>query len=84
MKRVPEIRHRDVWAKWGWAVASAARDCGVTVEGILSKKRTPTVVRARTEAIVSLYGSGLPYAEIGRLLGMNHSSAMDAVRRWRS
>lgn len=69
------------WERWGWMVDSVARRHGVTVEAILSPERTPLVASARADLCVCLHASGVPYAEIGRLVGRDHTTAMYLVRK---
>ncbi len=69
------------WERWGWMAESVARRHGVSVEGLLGPRKTHLVVTARHDLMSCLWGSGLPYAEIGRLLGRDHSSVMHGVRR---
>lgn len=71
----------EAWERWGWMVESVAQRHGVTVDAVLGSRRTSEVARARHDLMAGLYGSGLAYAEIGRLLGRDHTSVMHGVRR---
>lgn len=77
----PEILAPERWERLGWMVESVARRYGVTVAGILAHKRTAILAAARHDLMVCLYGSGYGYAEIGRLLGRDHTGVMYAVRK---
>jgi chromosomal replication initiation ATPase DnaA len=77
----PLIRKDIPWTRWGWLVESVAHRCGVTVDGLLSRARTSELADARRELMASLWGSGCSYAQIGRLLGRDHTTVVYAVRK---
>jgi hypothetical protein len=52
----------------------------VSREEILGRVRTPHLVDARAAIAVLLRGQGKPFAEIGSILGRDHSSVMHLVR----
>ena len=69
------------WERWGWMVASVAARHGVTTKALLSRKRTALLAQARHELMADLWGSGLAYIEVGRLLGMHLTSVMHGVKQ---
>lgn len=69
------------WERWGWMVTAVAKAHGVTTKALLSRKRTALIARARHELMADLWGSGLAFAEVGRLLDMDHTSVMHGVKR---
>ncbi len=71
------------WDRWGWMVESVAERHGVSVAGLLSRCRNREFVIARQDLMTVLWGSGLAFAEIGRLLGRDHSTVIYGVRRAR-
>jgi len=75
------LRSPDAWAKWGWLVDSVSVRHGVAIEMILSTARDDRICRARRDLCTCLRGSGLSYPDIGRLVGMDHTSVMTAVRK---
>ena len=77
----PEILSVESWARWGWAVQAACAKYGVAVSTLLGNARGQLVDRARREVYAALYGSGLGYSEIGRLLGRDHTSVLAGVRK---
>ncbi len=77
----PGIAKATAWSRWGWIVESVAERHGVSVAGLLSRSRHREFTVARHDLMASLWGSGLAYAEIGRLLGVDHTTVMHGVRR---
>lgn len=78
----PRILLPEAWATWGWVVESCAARHGVTVDDVLGRGRTAEVVRSRHDLIDTLVtGHGLGFAEVGRLLGMSHTTVMAAWRK---
>lgn len=75
------ITEPEMWARYGWMVESVAARHGVNVDDLLGRARNPLLVRARDALCGSLHGSGVGYADIGRLLDRDHTTIMDAVRR---
>lgn len=75
------IREPEAWQRWGWLVASVAKRYGVTVDDVLGRRRHQRVAHARRDLCACLRGSGLAYAEIGRMLGLDHCTVMTAVRK---
>jgi len=69
------------WTKWGWMVDSVAVRHGVRIHEMLSTSREDRVSKARRDLCACLRGSGLSYPDIGRLVGMDHTSVMYAVRK---
>ncbi len=67
------------WMKWGWMVESCATRHGVAVSAILGRGRTHSVRFARRDLYTCLWGSGLAYAEIGRMLGRDHQTVRSGV-----
>ena len=64
------------------ALAIVADSFGVSVAAILSKRRSRGIVRARWCAVWVLRDKFLlSYPEVGEVLGIDHSSAMHAIRR---
>ena len=78
----PRIVTPVAWARWGWMVESVAERHDVGIQDILSAtKERVEVSRARHDLMSCLWGSGLAFAEIGRLLGRDHTTVMYGVRR---
>ncbi len=77
----PRITTPEAWTRWGWLVDAVAERHGVLADALLGRGKTAEVVRARHDLMACLWGSGCAYAEIGRLLGMNHTSVLTAVKR---
>jgi chromosomal replication initiation ATPase DnaA len=77
----PAIKVPESWAFWGWLVEGVARRYGVTVEGLLGRKKTSTLASARRDLMTCLYGSGCSYSEVGRLLARDHVSVIHGVRK---
>lgn len=55
----------------------------VDLDWVLVGQRTQNVVRAREDCCLHLRELELSYCEVGRFLGMDHTSVMSAVRRAR-
>lgn len=67
---------------WSTRVFYAACDhFGVTPEHALEKHHDQPSVRARQVAMWLMRDAGRSYPEIGRELGMDHTSCMNGVRR---
>ncbi len=79
--RGPGVAKAPAWERWGWMVESVAERHGVSVGDIIGRIGTREVTRARHDLMTCMWGSGCGYAEIGRLLGRDHSSVIYAVRR---
>jgi chromosomal replication initiation ATPase DnaA len=62
-------------------VESCALRHGVTVETLLSRGKAAEVVSARHDLASCLWGSGLPYTTVGRLIGRDHTTVMSSVRK---
>lgn len=71
----------EAWSRWGWLVDAVAERHGVLADSLLGRRRHREVVRARHDLVVCLWASGCAFIEIGRLLGMDHTSIMYAVRK---
>lgn len=69
------------WERWGWMVESVARRHGVPVDDLLGRGRTSEVAAARHDLMACMWGSGLAYSAIARLLGVDHTTVMHGVRR---
>lgn len=54
---------------------------GAQVSDVLAGNQSPVTVRAREALIGAMYDTGLSFAEIGRRLGMHHTSVITAKRR---
>lgn len=54
---------------------------GVTKNEVLGRGRTAIVASARNELMAQLWRSGVPLAEIGRLLDRDHTTVLAGVRR---
>lgn len=62
-------------------ILEAAADVyGVEVAAILAGRRETTVVRARHLTCWLMRQHGMSYPHIGRMLGQDHTTAMNAVR----
>lgn len=57
-------------------LADEATRCGVTPEQILSRSRKRHVTYARRRVAVRLRNDGFSYPQIGRWLGLNHTSVI--------
>ena len=64
------------------AKAVVARHRGVTLVDVLSRDRSADVAEARAHLVYELYDEVRSYPRVGRLLGIHHTSAMAARRRW--
>jgi chromosomal replication initiation ATPase DnaA len=74
-------REGAAWERWGWLVESAAARHGVEVDDLLGPRRTAILAAARADLCTNLWGSGLPYSEIGRLVGRDHTTVLYLVRK---
>lgn len=54
---------------------------GVTVADILGRSKVPVVALARHELMARLWQFGLSLTDIGKALGMDHTSILHGVRR---
>ncbi len=79
--RGPGIAKAPAWDRWGWMVQSVADRHGVAVVDLLGRSKARELTRARHDLMTCMWGSGVGFAEIGRLLGLDHSSVIYAVRR---
>lgn len=79
--RPVEILVPATWKRWGWAVEAVSKRYGVPVRMVLGSDRNQLVSAARRDLYLSLYGSGLGYSEIARLLGVDHTSVMFGVKK---
>ncbi len=77
----PGIVKATAWARWGWIVESVADRHGISVAALLSRRRSQLFAVARQDLMSCLWASGLAYAEIGRLLGRDHTTVIYGVRR---
>jgi chromosomal replication initiation ATPase DnaA len=77
----PGIVKAPAWDRWGWMVESVAARHGVSVEDILGRARTKLISEARHDLMACLWGSGLAFAEIGRMLDRDHTTIISGVRR---
>ena len=71
----------EAWSRWGWLVDAVAERHGVLADSLLGRGHTIELTRARRDLMTCLWGSGCAFAEVGRLLGMHHTSIMYAVRK---
>lgn len=62
-------------------IAAAAADHDVTEDEIRGYDRRPHVVAAREQAMRSAHERGVPMAEIGRIMGRDHSTVSHAIRK---
>lgn len=69
------------WERWGWMADAVAGRHGVPVSIILGPCRGEEIVAARRDLASCLYGSGLSYSRVARLLGRHHTTIMDLVRQ---
>ena len=58
-----------------------ASEHGLTLDAILSRRRTPTVCVARDAAMAYLRAKGWTYSRIGAFFGRDHSTALVGVQR---
>ncbi len=61
-------------------VGKVANEHRVGIELLLSRRRTKTIAKARTELYVELHNAGLSYPEIGRCTGRDHTTVLSGVR----
>jgi chromosomal replication initiation ATPase DnaA len=66
----------------GIANEVVARHRGVTLVDVLSPNRSADVVEARAHLVYELYDEVRSYPRVGRLLGIHHTTAMAARKRW--
>lgn len=64
-------------------IGPIAERYGVTPAMILGKSRLSENVRPRHALWVALLEEGCAYIEIARMFGVDHTTVMVAVRRWR-
>ncbi len=65
----------------GSVLAAVSIAYGVTIEQIMSPRRSRTWVRARWAAYWLLRQTGLGYAEIGRIMSRDHTSVIHGMSR---
>lgn len=65
----------------GAEIAAAAADHGVSEDEIRGYDRRPHVVAARDQAMQAASQRGIPAAEIGRIMGRDHTSVLHAIRK---
>lgn len=75
------LREPGRWARWGWIVEAVAHRHGVSVDELLGKSRIQPVAVARRDLYTCLWGSGLALAEVGRMVGRDHTSVLAGVRK---
>lgn len=63
-------------------ISAVAYDFGITARRILSRDRTHLVMLARRTVCYVLHKRGSSYPQIGRWLGIDHSSVIHAVREF--
>lgn len=63
------------------AIKAAAHEANVLAVDVASENRRPDIVRARWAAMADLRGRGLGLAEIGRALGMDHTTVRHGLTR---
>lgn len=63
-------------------VASIARAHGVSLEALQSKMRYRPVSEARAQACYELYDALGSYPAVGEVMGLDHTTAMHARKRW--
>lgn len=56
----------------------------VTIEDVLRKRRFRRIVYARDACCHRMYAIGLSLHEIGKILTMDHTSVISAIRRYKS
>lgn len=61
-------------------LAEACRDARITREQMLGRSRQRRIAWPRQALMLRLFERGHSYAEIGRLLGRNHASAIHGVK----
>lgn len=54
---------------------------GVSVGGILGRRRSASIARARNAAYAALREVGLSWVEVGSVFGRDHTTAMDGAMR---
>jgi chromosomal replication initiation ATPase DnaA len=67
-------------AKLSLVVRIAAEDAGVDPHAIMGRSRSVHVTKARKAASIALRRMGYSLPEIGRALGVHHTSVYHAVR----
>lgn len=78
-RRVPLLEDAAARDKWFWIADAVARRHGVSVAAMLGCGRDSVVSAARRDLCTCLWASGLAYAAVGRLLGLDHTSVMRAI-----
>ncbi|QLH13571.1 hypothetical protein HYQ43_04635 [Paracoccus pantotrophus] len=63
------------------AIRDVSAQSGVPVGAIMGHDRRPRIVAARHLAMRVAHDAGVPLAEIGRVMGRDHTSVMHAVRK---
>lgn len=77
--RVPDINRFPEAAPLGRAIAAKH---GIPVQLLLGRLRTAHIARARFEFWATLHGTyGLALAEIGRIVGRDHTTIMSGVEK---
>lgn len=63
------------------AIRDVSAQSGVPVGAIMGHDRRPRIVAARHLAMRVAHYAGVSFAEIGRVMGRDHTSVMHAVRK---
>lgn len=79
-RRAP-IRTAAAWRRWGWIVESVASRHGLTSNALLGSSHRGIAVRARRDLYACLFGSGLSYSDVARLLGRDHTTVIAGIRK---
>jgi chromosomal replication initiation ATPase DnaA len=80
---VNTVRNRLVQRSLFTLAQDIADRCGFSVNTLLGRGRTASVMRGRRELYSALRDRGLSYPEIGWLLGRDHTTVLYGVRAWR-
>lgn len=67
---------------WDLVTAACAQHYASPAE-VMAGRRLKSAVKARATACAWLYEKLDSYVEVGRLMGMDHTSVIEAVRRYR-
>ena len=62
-------------------VRAIAVEHGMTVDDLMSDRRSSPFIAARQEAMVTLVGLGMSASAVGRLMGRDHTTVLHAVRK---
>ena len=80
----PQILRAHQWERWGWVIESAEGRFGVNRADIVGRSHRQEHVDARRWVCECLWGSGLGFAQVGRLVGRGHQPVIKMLSQWRA